>query len=114
VPRRVSLPGAEELFRPTGQASETAEPSTGNREPRHASVPRPRRSSGRVKHDEKMTVYVTADELLDLEHARLRLRREFGVGVDRGRVVREAIAMALADMETRGAESELVRRLRGS
>ena len=27
--------------------------------------------SGRVKHDEKMTVYVTSDELLDLEHARL-------------------------------------------
>jgi hypothetical protein len=116
----VRLPGAEELFRHTGQASETADPTIepprapSNGEPRHASVPSPRRSSGRVKHDEKMTVYVTADELLDLEHARLRLRREFGVGVDRGRVVREAIAMALADMETRGAESELVRRLRGS
>jgi hypothetical protein len=119
----VRLPGAEELFRRTGQASETADPTVepptpkrgpANGEPRHASVPRPRRSSGRVKHDEKMTVYVTADELLDLEHARLRLRREWGLGVDRGRVVREAIAMALADMETRGEESELVRRLRGS
>jgi hypothetical protein len=119
--RRVSLPGAEELFRRTGQAAETADPtvepappSSANGEPRHASVPSPRRSSGRVKHDEKMTVYVTADELLDLEHARLRLRREWGVGVDRGRVVREAIAIVLADMEARGAESELVRRLTGS
>lgn len=110
----MSLPGAEELFRPTGQASEHADPSTGSREPRHASVPRPRRSSGRVKHDEKMTVYVTADELLELEHARLRLRREWGVGVDRGRVVREAIAIVLADMEARGHDSELVRRLNGS
>jgi len=61
-----------------------------------------------------MTVYVTADELIDLEHARLRLRREFGAGVDRGRVVREAIAIALADLETRGSESDLVRRLTGS
>ena len=30
-------------------------------------------ASGRVKHDEKITVYVTADELLDLEHTRLTL-----------------------------------------
>ena len=34
-----------------------------------------RKPSGRVRHDEKMTVYVTSDELLDLEHARLTLRR---------------------------------------
>jgi hypothetical protein len=122
LPRRVSLPGAEELFRRTGQASETADPTvdpptrnTANgQRPRHAQVSGPRRSSGRIKHDEKMTVYVTADELIDLEHARLRLRREFGAGVDRGRVVREAIAIALADLETRGSESDLVRRLTGS
>lgn len=114
MPRRVSLPGAEELFRSTGQSSEIAEPSTGNGRPRHASMPRPRRSSGRVKHDEKMTVYVTAEELLEIEHARLRLRRELGIGIDRGRVVREAVAIALADLEARGLESELVRRLNGS
>ena len=42
-----------------------------------------------------MTVYVTADELLDLEHARLSLRRHQGLAVDRGRLVREAIAMAI-------------------
>lgn len=114
------LPGAEELFRHTGQASEPADPTPGvssagrvNGEPRRTSMPNPQRSSGRVRHDEKMTVYVTADELLDLEHARLRLRREWGIGVDRGRVVREAVAIALADIERRGVESELVRRLSG-
>ena len=134
MPRRVSLPGAEELFRQTGQASETADPTVEPPRRRTANGQRPqvpspasasapgsasgsasgsRRTSGRVKHDEKMTVYVTADELLELEHARLRLRHEWGVGVDRGRVVREAIAIALADVETRGAESDLVRRLSG-
>ena len=39
-----------------------------------------------------MTVYVTADELLDIEHARLGLRGAHGLAVDRGRLVREAIA----------------------
>jgi hypothetical protein len=72
-----------------------------------------RRTSGRVRHDEKMTVYVTSDELLDLEHARLALRRDLGLAVDRGRLVREAITMALADLDERGGDSELVRRLRG-
>ena len=52
-----------------------------------------------------------ADELLDLEHARLVLRRSHGLAVDRGRVVREAIALVLADFEARGDESALVRRL---
>jgi hypothetical protein len=72
-----------------------------------------RRPSGRVRHDEKMTVYVTADELLDLEHARLSLRRHQGLAVDRGRLVREAIALALADLEARGDDSDLVQRLHG-
>ena len=58
-----------------------------------------------------MTVYVTADELLDLEHARLSLRRHQGLAVDRGRLVREAIAMALADLEANGDDSVLVQRL---
>ena len=48
-----------------------------------------------------MTVYVTSDELLDLEHARLALRREHGLAVDRGRLVREAVALVLADFEAR-------------
>ncbi len=51
-----------------------------------------KKPSGRVKHDEKMTVYVTADELLEIEHARLALRSRHGLAVDRGRLVREAIA----------------------
>ncbi len=58
-----------------------------------------------------MTVYVTADELLDIEHARLSLRRHQGLAVDRGRLVREAIAMALADLEANGDDSALVQRL---
>ena len=61
-----------------------------------------------------MTVYVTADELLDIEHARLSLRRHQGLAVDRGRLVREAIAMALADLEANGDDSALVQRLTAS
>lgn len=72
-----------------------------------------RRSSGRVRHDEKITVYVSADELFELEQARLVLRGEHGLAVDRGRIVREAVAMVVADLETHGEASVLVRRLRG-
>jgi hypothetical protein len=68
----------------------------------------------RGKHDEKITVYLSADELLGLESARLVLRGHHGVAADRGRIVREAIAVILADLEERGDESVLVRRLRGN
>jgi hypothetical protein len=109
----VSLPAADDLFRPTapsaaqssGQRAEDASPAD---EDRSGGSKKP---SGRVRHDEKMTVYVTSDELLDLEHARLVLRRSHGLAVDRGRLVREAIAMVLADFEAHGDDSALVRRL---
>ena len=127
--RRVSLPAADDLFRPTappGPTSRGRAPSrTSSRRARRRADPADsadtapstedaggrKKPSGRVRHDEKMTVYVTSDELLDIEHARLGLRRAQGLAVDRGRLVREAIAMVLADYEANGDDSALVRRL---
>lgn len=70
------------------------------------------RPSGRVRHDEKITVYVSGDELIALERARLELRGDVGLSVDRGRIVRAAVAMALDDLRQHGADSQLVHRLR--
>ncbi len=146
--RRVSLPGADELFRTTGAAVAPVPIARPEVDPhnlppaaraadrvherlravpdvagpprptvREAAKPRavskPRRGSGRTRHDEKITVYVSEQELLDLEHARLVLRGEHGVAVDRGRIVREAIAELLADLDAHGEDSLVVRRLRG-
>jgi hypothetical protein len=74
---------------------------------------RPARRTERAKHDEKITVYISADELMALETARLTLRGQHGVAADRGRIVREAIAVLLADLGDRGEDSVLVQRLRG-
>jgi hypothetical protein len=111
MPRRVSLPGASELFRPTQAPDPVAPaptPPPGEPEPAPGGAGR---GSGRVRHDEKITVYVSREELLALEQARLSLRAEHGMAVDRGRIVREAIALALADLAANGESSELVRRL---
>jgi hypothetical protein len=69
--------------------------------------------SGRERHEEKITVYCSPDELFVIEQARLTLRGEHGLAVDRGRIVREAVAVVLADLEAKGESSILVRRLRG-
>lgn len=90
-----------------------AQATSGQGKPGQRRARTPRRPSGRERHDEKITVYVSAEELMDLEHARLVLRGEHGLAVDRGRVVREAVAVVLADLESRGEASILVRRLRG-
>lgn len=118
MPRRVNLPTADDLFRPT-ESTSLAEPAP--RERRVRAVPAQpvepeaddgrRRPSGRVRHDEKITIYVTADELVDIEHARLDLRRHHGLAVDRGRLVREAVALVLADLDEHGRDSMLVQRL---
>ncbi len=96
--RRVSIPGVAELLRP-------AAPDPVDSDERQA--------TGREKHDQKITVYLSAAELLDLEHARLALRR-FGSVVDRGRLVREAIALLLADLDARGKDSLVARRARAN
>ncbi len=173
--RRISLPGADELFRATGApGSESAQdaPRGGGYDPqdgqppghagssapvlraavagdsrfqpaasdpavetaatmdsldtdlrlapvRHTGVRRrpravgDRRPSGRERHEEKITVYVSAEELMDVEQARLTLRGDHGLAVDRGRIVREALAVVLADLEAKGENSILVRRLLG-
>jgi len=94
-PRRVSLPGVAELLRPVGPgpASDSG-----------------RQASGREAHPQKITVYLSADELLDLERARLTLRAH-GIGVDRGRLVREAIALLMMDLEAGIDVSVTARRL---
>ncbi len=112
--RRVSLPAADDLFRPTAPAAQQDPPPPGERAEDGTAADRsgePKKPSGRVRHDEKKTVYVTSDELLDLEHARLVLRRSHGLAVDRGRLVREAVALVLADLEEHGHDSMLVQRL---
>ncbi len=93
--RRVSLPGVAELLRPAAPG-----PDGGDQ----------RRASGRERHTQKITVYLSAEELLDLERARLALLR-YGAAADRGRIVREAIAVLLADLDARGRDSLLARRI---
>jgi len=120
--RRVSLPTADDLFRATSASEardDEAEQRPRRRSPvravddaeREAAESAIRKPSGRVRHDEKMTVYVTAGELHDIEHARLALRSGHGLAVDRGRLVREAVAIVLADFEAHGEDSVIVQRL---
>jgi hypothetical protein len=94
-PRRVSLPGMSELLRPVS---------------RPPIVDPQRPASGRESHSQKITVYLSASELLELERARLTLRG-YGIAVDRGRIVREALAVVLADLDKEGDRSLVARRL---
>ena len=100
--RRVSVPPGDDLFRPTvKKAGNSASANNVNKN-----------ASGRVKHDEKMTVYLTSEELLAVEQARLELKAITGKKVDRGRLVRAALAIALDQLERGGNRSEIARRLR--
>jgi len=136
--RRASLPGADELFRSTTPAlsavrdalpdtSAVAPQSTqsgtspvvrtqkkGVRTTSRRRVANVDRSpSGRERHEEKITVYLSPEELFDLDQARLLLRGDLGLAADRGRIVRESIAVIIADLEAKGDQSILARRLRG-
>ena len=122
--KRASLPGASELFRltnPEAVAALDAEPKprTAQASPppatpapeRSSALPRP---SGRVKHDQKIIVYFSSDELFALEDAVLQLKRVHGINLDRGRLVRTAVALALTDLEAHGIESQVVAELKRS
>jgi len=129
--RRVSLPGADELFRQTTTLAAVPNPVTPENEivaPTQSTASATKRAvrqtqrrrvnsfdkapSGRERHDEKITVYISPEELYDLEQARIALRGDLGLAVDRGRIVREAVAIVIADLENKGDQSIIARRLR--
>lgn len=133
--RRANLPGADELFRSTAPALSAVpaqNESPAQLVPPAIATPKApsskkgvrtiarrrvttvdRSPSGRERHDEKITVYLSPDELFELDQARLQLRGDLGLAVDRGRIVRESIAVIIADLEAKGDQSILARRLRG-
>ncbi len=116
--RRASLPGAEELFRRTAERPKEPEKTSARRQvdkstdlqvaPVVEVTPAARKAP---KHDEKVTFYCTSEDLMSLEGTRLRLRSQFGVAADRGRIVRSALAYVLEDFEARGDDSVLLREL---
>ena len=110
---RASLPGADELFRVTsiekGRGRDAKQPASEAQEDDRK--PAERVPSGRQRHDEKVTFYCTADDLTSIEKARLELRAKHGIGVDRGKIVRAALAYVLEDFEARSEDSILLRRL---
>ena len=139
MPRRVRMPGADELFGrgpvtlgntarlravpdPVEDDELDQEPEAALREAPAARntplTPRPPagraagRATGRERHDEKITVYVSPEELVGLEQARITLRAGHGLAVDRGRIVREAVNLMLADLSEHGEDSSIVRVLR--
>ena len=123
MPRRVGLPGASELFRSTAEAlaenaavarplpDAAADAKPPRRRKPAASVDGTVEHTGRVRHDEKITIYVSSEELLALERLRLDLRAEHGLAVDRGRIVRAAIASTLAAIAEQGADADVLKRL---
>ena len=137
MPRRVRMPGADELFGrgpvtmgntarlravpdPVEDEDEPEEPAPRVAPPSRNAAPAPRppagrgsgRATGRERHEEKITVYVSPEELVGLEQARITLRAGHGLAVDRGRIVREAVNLVLADLSEHGEDSSLVRVLR--
>ena len=122
--RRASLPGADELFRPTGSRGRGEAPARAAREDKSPSRQTDKSTNLQVateaepprkgpRHEAKVTFYCTNDDLTALDGARLALRSQHGVGADRGKVVRAALAYVLEDFEARGADSILLRRLQG-
>ena len=126
--KRVSLPGADELFRSTSVIEAPPPPERVSMQTQDLQErPRvdratqrfidketkghvPKTGSGRQRHEEKVTFYCTREELLALERARLALR-EYGAAADRGRIVREALSITLEDLDRSGSDAILVERL---
>ena len=121
---RARLPGAEELFRRTGpgpdqgaaippdQVQDDLSTKLQDDLSTNDEIPVRPVPAKAPKHDEKITFYCTGDDLMALERTRLSLRSEHGLGSDRGRIVRAALAHVLEDYEARGKDSILLRALR--
>ena len=119
VNKRASLPGASELFRPTKAPEPVTPAAPADPEKAKPQKPEPQGkekasrpvASGRIRHDQKITVYFSSEELFALEDATLELKRRHGINLDRGRLGRTAVALALLDLAENGADSAVVAEL---
>ena len=94
--RRANLPGADELFRSTAPALSAV----------------PAQSSQEVSAPLVPPAIATPKAASSKKGVRTIARRRVTT-VDRGRIVRESIAVIIADLEAKGDQSILARRLRG-
>jgi len=64
------------------------------------------------RHAEKITIYLTPDELARLDKLVCHIKHDLGIKTDRSRVAREALALVRDDIHRAGSKSAVVRRLR--
>jgi hypothetical protein len=86
----------------------TPRPSEGGEEGYETPTP----TTGRTRHEHKITVYLSTEELELLDRAVGHIRYRQGIRTDRGHVVRAAIGIVIQDLEISGSRSWLVERLR--
>jgi hypothetical protein len=108
VSRRVSLPGADELFRQTTTLSAvpSVAPTPVEDQP-EATIPT-QQSKKAVRTTPRRRV-----NTFDRSPSGRERRGDLGLAVDRGRIVRESLAIIIADLESKGDQSIIARRLRG-
>src|SRR5699024_1903720 len=109
MPRRVNMPGADEIFGPTS-SPEQSESSGQSSDQLSAQSSAP--ASARARHNATTTVHLTSAQLLAVAQTGSRLRGEQGRSIDRGRLVRAALAVALDDWNTNGLDSQVGQLLR--
>lgn len=118
--RRVSLPGAAELFRSTAPAPATPlrpvpgvhavpadEPGATPGVPHPGGLATP----GGDELGERIAVRLPASLLLDMERVRVHLARDHALPVSRSELVVAALAAAIEEFDAAGDGSELARRL---
>ncbi len=116
MPRRLNqLPGADELFggRDKSVVVDDSSSSSASYRAQLDDDSRLVKASKRTKHDEKITVYLSSEDLMAIEQSRLTLKARYGIKVDRGRLMREAAAMMVQDLQECEEHSMIVQRLQG-
>ena len=108
---RASLPGADELFRDHLDREGPGVPSGQPARPSRTTGNRPSGSRAGASGATKVTFYCTA-MVMDLENARASCSAASTASPStRGRIVREAEAQVLSELERDGADAALVKRL---
>jgi len=100
--RRVSLPGADELFRNTATLSAVPSQRENSEEITQAPV-----AAATQKNSVRQTPRRRVNAFDRAPSGNL------GLAVDRGRIVRESLSIIIADLEAKGDQSIIARRLRG-
>jgi len=104
----MNLPTTNNLFHSNQPI--TTIPNEPPQEPQHTTATK-HKPNKHIQHDKKITIYMTTNKLLDIEHTHLSLQHHQKLTINRNQLIQKTITITLTNLKTNNNNNVLMQQL---